>query len=526
MNKRRNKSVTKTKHRVQKTKRSRRLNKNRSVKGIRGNNKTKVVGKRRNIVQRGGGEINNLVGRIFALDTIPTGGERNGRIKAILDEIEPSNFFQVAHGHTQPKDDPNPNGPTLLYAACRLTDPSVELVGGILNKMKVTSTGFSFTKSFTGAPRSVTTYTIIPNGVSNGSYPQHAAVQAAKDILDQLRSSPSATTDSQRPFYHRIQQIYDILNRLKEYDEKLAQHIKDEKTVMIAPTTQLNPKGYTHTPLMDKRNELSNGSKYTAYDEYVNEFGTTPSLRYRLQHSFIPSGHGEGSIDIGGFERVLAPTDTVSVAAGIAGAVPYTGVDVGIWEQRQDKENNKPFWYNTITKEISWNNPVSPTHSVPVTIHQATSTLPPGWQEFTEAASGRVYYMNPATGTTQWERPTVSVSVAAPSASAAHQTPQQINANYALSHLTDAYYNSAPIQRYAYKGNFNGFMDAIGNKYYFNDIIAKQLVDNVKNAEDGKYYFGNDTNLEIFFHYLDHDDNPAMFFGGNSYKLFNEQAQP
>ena len=70
MNKRRNKSVTKTKHRVQKTKRSRRLNKNRSVKGIRGNNKTKVVGKRRNIVQRGGVRIDDLVGRIFELDAI------------------------------------------------------------------------------------------------------------------------------------------------------------------------------------------------------------------------------------------------------------------------------------------------------------------------------------------------------------------------------------------------------------------------------------------------------------------------
>ena len=67
MNKRRNKSVTKTKHRVQKTKRSRRLNKNRSVKGIRGNNKTKVVGKRRNIVQRGG-DVNDLVKRITLTD--------------------------------------------------------------------------------------------------------------------------------------------------------------------------------------------------------------------------------------------------------------------------------------------------------------------------------------------------------------------------------------------------------------------------------------------------------------------------
>ena len=55
MNKKQNKSVKKTKHRVQKTKRSQRLNKNRSIKGIRSNNNTKIVEKRRKIVQRGGG---------------------------------------------------------------------------------------------------------------------------------------------------------------------------------------------------------------------------------------------------------------------------------------------------------------------------------------------------------------------------------------------------------------------------------------------------------------------------------------
>jgi sRNA-binding protein len=36
---------------------------------------------------------------------------------------------------------------------------------------------------------------------------------------------------------------------------------------------------------------------------------------------------------------------------------------------------------------------------------QATAALPPGWQQMTDVASGRVYYGNPATGATQWERP-------------------------------------------------------------------------------------------------------------------------
>jgi hypothetical protein len=316
MNKRRNKSVTKTKHRVQKTKRSRRLNKNRSVKGIRGNNKTKVVGKRRNIVQRGGGRIDDLVGRIFALNKLTDPEERSAEIKAILRDIEPENFLQIAHDRKQSKD-VEPTGPTLLYAACRLTDPSVELVGGILAKMKVKSDRFSFRKSITGAPRSVTMYTIIPNGVSNGSYPQHAAVQAAKDILDQLLSSHSITTDSQLPFNHRIQRICDILNMLKSYDQALASHIDNGKKVMT-PTGELTAVGYTHTPIMNKKNHLSNGAEYTAYDEYVNGFGATPSLRDRLQRSFIPGGHGEGSINIDEFDRVLAPTGTVSVGASAA----------------------------------------------------------------------------------------------------------------------------------------------------------------------------------------------------------------
>ena len=353
MNKRRNKSVTKTKHRVQKTKRNRRLNKNRSVKGIRGNNTTKVVGKRRNIVQRGGGEINNLVGRIFALDKIPTGADRSPQIEAILRDIDSSNFFQVAHGQTQSKDDPNPNGPTLLYAACRLKNPSVELVGDILEKMKVASkniTSGAIFKFFTREPRSVTMYTIIPNGVSNGSYPQHAAVQAAKEILDQLRSSQFVTTDSQLPFNHRIQQICAILKSLKSYDDELAKHINSGKNVMLP--TGLLPTGYTHTPLMNKKNQLSDGTAYTACDEYINRFGNTPSLRDRLQVSFIQGGHGAGSININEFDMVLAPTGTVSVGAS---AAPSYSTVSGFSSAAQDTWFSRIYGFQEMFNETTSN---------------------------------------------------------------------------------------------------------------------------------------------------------------------------
>lgn len=306
MNKRRNKSVTKTKHRVQKTKRSRRLNKNRSVKGIRGNNKTKVVGKRRNTVQRGGGEINDLVGRIFALNRVNDQKTRDSQIKAILDNIEPANFFQLAQGN----DGIPGSGASLLYAACRLIFPSIALVKGILEKMKVNNqTGF-FTKKTT----TTTMYTIIPNGVSNGSYPQHAAVQAAKDILnefDPIRSTLT-TTESQYHYRARIQEILQILEMLKEYDNEL--RTEDIKRV-LSPPGNVDLK----TSLMDKKNKLSSGNEYTAYDEYIIVFSDhKQSLRDRLQTSFIVGGHSEGYIDIERFDMVLAPTGTVSVGANAA----------------------------------------------------------------------------------------------------------------------------------------------------------------------------------------------------------------
>jgi hypothetical protein len=391
MNKRRNKSVTKTKtkHRVQKTKRTRRLDKNRSVKGIRGKNKTKVVGKRRNIVQRGGGEINNLVSRIFHLVQIQNVDERTNLIQAILKDINPSNLIELARGHKQSVREYYPDGPSLLYAACRLKNPSVELVEGILEKMKVND-----------SENSVIMYSIISNGVSNGSYPQHAAVQAAKEILQ----------DNPDDVLHRIQKILTILSSLKRYDDNLAQHINDRKKVM-SPSGLL-PVGTTHIPLMNKKNKLSDGREYTAYEEYIFEFDRAPSIRSTLESTL----QGR-AVNINDFDNVLNPTGAVSVAAPSTGAVPYTGVDVSNWEERIDRENGRTFWYNKITKQISWNKPVSHTHSVPVTNYQSPSALPPGWQEMSDPTSGRVYYGNPATGTTQWERPTTgSVSVAAPSA--------------------------------------------------------------------------------------------------------------
>ena len=316
-------------------------------------------------------------------------------------------------------------------------------------------------------------YPIIPNGTSNGSYPQHAAVQTTKDILNENPDNMGLLTQ-------RIDEILQILRMLKDYDDAVARHTLEGKTVMT-------PSGSPHTPLMNKKNKLLNKKEYTAYEEYSNIFyderGRPPIKLPSIREMLIPKFQGHGKLSHVQFDAVLAPTGPVSLAAPSAGAsVLSMGAQANpvaaaaVWEQRFDP-------------------------------------LPPGWEAITDPATGRIYYANPSLKITQWDRPS-------------HQTPQQNNADYAQSHLQDGYYyiTDVPLWRHAYEGFFNGFMDAMGKKYYFKDTIAKQLVDNVKNAKDGRYYFGNDTNPNIFFRYLDHDGNPAMIFDGNIYKLFQEPA--
>lgn len=358
MNKRRNKSITKTQHRVQKTKKSRRLNKNRSVKGIRGNNKTKVVGKRRNIVQRGGGDINDLVGRIYGLDRIQTEDEKTAEIESILSEIEPSNFLQVARDLKQPSDT-TATGPTLLYAACRLQNPRIDLVRRILEKMKIHNDSKFSIKVFTVKPRGVRDmYSIIPNGSANGSYPQHAAVQAIKDILDGLSKSKSQSIlfidDTNKT---RILNIFTILQMLKMYDDELAEHINRGKNVISPPEFKEED---INTPLMNKTNHLPNGLNLTAYEEFSISFGGKPSIRDILARIPQQGGHQIHTFRTEEFDKVLAPTGPVSVAAGSAGAA---------------------------------------------------SPLPLGWEEFIDHQTGRPYYFNKDVGKTQWERPVISSKI-------------------------------------------------------------------------------------------------------------------
>jgi hypothetical protein len=273
MNKRRNKSVTKTKHLVQKTKRNRRLNKNRSVKGIRGNNKTKVVGKRRNIVQRGGGEINNLVGRIFALDTLEEDEIPNSVIDTIMDDVTVQNT-QERTPIKKPDGSIVNDGISLLYAACRLKNhPSHYLVRKILEKMQDQHSGISFgalLKRVNGNVRGSEWNRIIPNGLSvpsAGSYPQHGAVQAAREILENRTILNDETT------YTKLKKIIEILNLLKEYDSKVPK-----------------ASGIMRPPIMELPNKLGpdNGG-FTAYQEFNLIFVQGTQSVEGLINSILPS---------------------------------------------------------------------------------------------------------------------------------------------------------------------------------------------------------------------------------------------
>ena len=330
MNKKQNKSVKKTKHRVQKTKRSQRLNKNRSIKGIRSNNNTKIVEKRRKIVQRGGARIDDLVRRIFGLDKITVESERNTEIKGIIDNVSVDNTQERTP--IEIGDRIVNEGMTLLYAACRLVNPSIVLVQGILNKMTVShdrvSIGSLF-KTLTKAPRGVSMRKIIPNGSSNGSYPQHGAIQAARLILEDARVDI--------PTKHRkILEIIEILNLLKNYDNEQRKTSGDDSR---APT------------LMQMKNKLPDGNSYTAFEESDLKFGGRPSVRDLILTTFK---HLEEQ-----FNTVLekpkpqmAPTFVFYPPPSFELSTPDQR-----WEKRFDRELNKPFWYNSKTKILTWDDP-------------------------------------------------------------------------------------------------------------------------------------------------------------------------
>jgi len=66
------------------------------------------------------------------------------------------------------------------------------------------------------------------------------------------------------------------------------------------------------------------------------------------------------------------------------------------WEQLADPATGRPYFCNRSTGESSWTPPPS---------GGPGGGLPPGWEEARDPASGRTYYFNRSTNTTQWNPP-------------------------------------------------------------------------------------------------------------------------
>ncbi|KPA77996.1 hypothetical protein ABB37_06760 [Leptomonas pyrrhocoris] len=81
------------------------------------------------------------------------------------------------------------------------------------------------------------------------------------------------------------------------------------------------------------------------------------------------------------------------------------------WEARVDPASGRTFYVNHRTKQTSWTRPapVSLPVPVPVPVSSASPTqptpLPPNWEARVDPSSGRTYYVNHATKSTTWERP-------------------------------------------------------------------------------------------------------------------------
>ena len=95
------------------------------------------------------------------------------------------------------------------------------------------------------------------------------------------------------------------------------------------------------------------------------------------------------------------------------------------WEERRDPNTNRVYYANVITRTSQWERPVAPKPAAaPVAVlpqiqsqpaqpaqpAPAESKLPPYWEERKDATTGKIYYVNLVTRTSQWERPVAEES--------------------------------------------------------------------------------------------------------------------
>lgn len=77
------------------------------------------------------------------------------------------------------------------------------------------------------------------------------------------------------------------------------------------------------------------------------------------------------------------------------------------WTAHTDPKSGNIFYHNAYTGETSWNRPQADVavhqHGAAVTV--VAASLPQGWTEHTDPGSGKTFYYNAGTGQTTWDRP-------------------------------------------------------------------------------------------------------------------------
>lgn len=93
------------------------------------------------------------------------------------------------------------------------------------------------------------------------------------------------------------------------------------------------------------------------------------------------------------------------------------------WEERMSSSKQEVYFFNTITGESVWERPGSDASQNPdqeckpnsgtaggAERHSRFPTLPQPWEERRSSSTQKVYYFNPTTGESVWERPDINGS--------------------------------------------------------------------------------------------------------------------